>query len=140
MTEQTKTPNVLIVDDDVDTGIFVSTLFESNGYQPVVTRDGGSGLAKAREVNPDLIVLDLMMPGDGGVEMYRALKSDPALVKTPVIMLSSVARKTFSHYLKVLNVRNDDMPPGLDTYIEKPPDARELMELANRLIGQIKAM
>lgn len=128
--------NVLIVDDDVDTGIFVSTLFESNGYRPVVTRDGGSGLAKARKTHPDLIVLDLMMPGEGGVAMYRALKSDPMLEKIPVIMLSAVARKTFSHYLKVLNVQDGDTSPGLDTYIEKPPDAAELIALANRLIGE----
>ena len=54
----------------MDMRIFMKTLFETSGWQPVVTRDGAQGLAEARREPPDLIVLDVMMPGEGG-----ALKS-----------------------------------------------------------------
>jgi CheY-like chemotaxis protein len=128
-------PKVLIVDDEIDMRIFVSTLFATNGYKPVITRDGKAGLAKAREILPKLIVLDVMMPGEGGGKMYQGLKTDPSLREIPVIMLSAVARKTFSHYLKMLNVQGEGSLPSPDAYMEKPPDAQELIALAERLTG-----
>ncbi len=98
-----KAKKILIVDDEIDMRVFLSTLLETNGYSPVATRDGKEGLTKAKEIEPDLIILDIMMPGEGGVHMYRQLKTDQILNKIPVIMLSAVARKTFSHYMKMLN-------------------------------------
>ncbi len=67
---------VLIVDDELDVRIYVRTLFETSGYTPIVTRNGKEGLEKAKELSPDLIILDVMMPEVGGVTMYRELKSD----------------------------------------------------------------
>lgn len=129
-----KEPLVLIVDDEIDMRIFISTLFETNGYKPVATRDGQAGLKRAKEVLPDLIILDVMMPGEGGVSMYQGLKMDSELCHIPVIMLSAVARKTFTHYLKMLNVRLDGGIPDPEAYVEKPPDAQELLSLAGKLI------
>ena len=126
---------VLIVEDEMDMRIFISTLLETSGYTPVVTRDGKEGLAKARDVSPDLIILDVMMPGEGGVHMYRQLKTDRTLRSIPVIMLSAVARKTFFHYLNMVNARLDKPITGPDAYIEKPPEAEELLQMAARLIG-----
>ncbi len=135
-----KKPIALIVDDEIDMRMFISTLFATNGYKPVVMRDGRSGLVKAKEILPDIVVLDVMMPGEGGVKMYQGLKSDPSLKSVPVIMLSAVARKTFNHYLKMLNVQTEGSLPSPDAYMEKPPDAEELIALANRLIGQTEAL
>jgi DNA-binding response OmpR family regulator len=90
---------VLIVDDEMDMRIFMKTLFETSGWQPQVTRDGGEGLVQARQAPPDLIVLDVMMPGEGGALMYRALKDDAQLAQIPVIMLSAVKPDVFHHYL-----------------------------------------
>lgn len=136
MDEQIEKPTVLIVDDEIDIRIFISTLFETNGYRPVATRDGGSGLQKAREISPDIIVLDVMMPGEGGVKMYQGLKADPSLKRIPVIMLSAVGRKTFDHYLKMLDAQSDGTFPGPDAYMEKPPDAEALIVLAERLMKE----
>lgn len=120
---------ILIVDDEIDMRIFLSTLLETNGYRPVVTRDGEEGLEKAREIEPDLIILDIMMPGEGGVQMYRQLKTDQTLNKIPVIMLSAVAQKTFNHYIKMLNARLDNAMPAPEAYMEKPPEAEELLRI-----------
>ena len=127
---------VLIVEDELDMRIFISTLLETSGYLPVMTRDGKEGLIKARDVTPDLIILDVMMPGEGGVQLYRQLKTDQALKSIPVIMLSAVARKTFSHYLNMVNARLESSIPGPEAYIEKPPEAEELLQIAASLIGQ----
>ena len=127
---------VLIVEDEMDMRIFISTLLETSGYTPVVTRDGKEGLIKARDVSPDLIILDVMMPGEGGVQMYRQLKMDQNLKSIPVIMLSAVAQKTFSHYLNMVNARLDRPIPRPEAYIEKPPEADDLLQMAALLIGE----
>jgi CheY-like chemotaxis protein len=126
---------VLIVEDELDMRIFISTLLETSGYRPVTTRNGKEGLIKARDIGPDLIILDVMMPGEGGVQMYRQLKSDNALMDIPVIMLSGVAKKTFAHYLKMLNTRIESSIPDPSAYLEKPPEAEEILKLTERLIG-----
>lgn len=130
-----KKKTVLIVEDELDMRIFLSTLLETNGYRPVVTKDGKDGLLKAKQVLPDLIILDVMMPGEGGVQMYRQLKTDDNLKNIPVIMLSAVAEKTFAHYLKMVNARMEDPIPDPHAYIEKPPEAETLLSSAAHLIG-----
>jgi CheY-like chemotaxis protein len=130
-----KKKTVLIVEDELDMRIFISTLLETSGYQPVMTRDGNEGMLKAKDVCPDLIILDVMMPGEGGVQMYRQLKTDKTLCGIPVIMLSAIAQKTFAHYLNMINARMKDPIPDPDAYIEKPPEAEELLKITTALIG-----
>ncbi len=130
-----KKKTVLIVEDELDMRIFISTLLETSGYQPVMTRDGNEGMLKAKEVCPDLIILDVMMPGEGGVQMYRQLKTHDTLCNVPVIMLSAVAQKTFSHYLNMVNARLKQPIPDPDAYIEKPPEAEDLLKMTAALIG-----
>ena len=130
-----KKKTVLIVEDELDMRIFISTLLETSGYQPLMTRDGNEGLRKAKDVLPDLIILDVMMPGEGGVQMFRQLKTDDTLCNIPVIMLSAVAQKTFSHYLNMVNARLKDPIPDPDAYIEKPPEAEDLLKVTAALIG-----
>lgn len=126
---------VLIVDDEMDMRIFMKTLFETSGWQPVVTRDGAQGLAEAKRQPPDLIVLDVMMPGEGGALMYRAVKNDHRLTSVPVIMLSAVKPDAFRHYLKMLDARSETPIAPPDAYVEKPPEPEALLNLANRLVG-----
>ena len=126
---------VLIVEDELDMRIFISTLLETNGYHPVMTRDGNEGMLKAKDVGPELIILDVMMPGEGGVQMYRQLKTDKTLCAIPVIMLSAVTEKTFAHYLNMVNARLKDPIPDPDAYIEKPPEAEHLLKMTTALIG-----
>ena len=125
---------ILIVEDELDMRIFLKTLFETNGYTPIVTRNGTEGLQAAKSEAPALIVLDVMMPGEGGAHMYHELKTDADLKCIPVIMLSAVAQKTFQHYLKMLNIQVDVSIPGPDIYLEKPPDPDKLLKLAQSLL------
>ncbi|UCF94921.1 MAG: response regulator [Desulfobacterales bacterium] len=129
------TKKILIVDDELDMRIFLSTLLETGGYTPILTKNGKEGLQKAREMQPDLIILDVMMPGAGGVLMYKELKTDSRLQAIPVIMLSAVSEKSFSHYLKMLKVKIEDTIPQPDAYLEKPLDHEHLLELAGKILS-----
>ena len=126
---------ILIVDDELDMRIFLSTLLETSGYQPVTTRDGIDGVSKARAGKPDLILLDVMMPGEGGVQMYRKLKTDPELALIPVVMLSAVEKKSFYHYLTMLNSSLSRPVPQPAAYLEKPVDPNQLLLLLESLLS-----
>ena len=126
---------VLIVDDAMDMRVFISALFKTSGYNAVACRDGSAGIEKARQIHPDLIILDVMMPGTGGALMYKQLKTDRRLDQIPVIMLSAVGQRSFRHYLRMLNAKLETPLPDPDEYLEKPPDAGQLLETAKQLMA-----
>jgi len=125
---------ILVVDDELDTRTFLFTLLETSGYAPVVAVDGKEGILKARQVKPELIILDVMMPEEGGIQLYRNIKNDAQLRNTPVIMLSGIAKKTFFHALNMLNLNTSKMVPEPEAYIEKPPEPEELLEWTRNLL------
>lgn len=126
---------VLIVDDEMDMRIFLRTFFKTGGHEPVVCRDGKEGLSAAITEKPDLIILDVMMPNDGGALMYKALKSDPALRSIPVIMFTAIDEITFTHYINMLRAQFEKDFPAPDAYIEKPPDIDQLKKVSDTLLG-----
>jgi len=126
---------VLVVDDEADMRIFVSTVVETCGFIPVCAEDGTQALQLARSEPPALVILDVMMPGiDDGIRTYRQFKTDEMLNSIPIIMLSAVAQKTFFHTIRMLTPRKGHPLAGPDAYMEKPPDANELISLINRLL------
>lgn len=126
---------VLAVDDELHMRLFLSVLLKTGGYRAVVSKNGRDGLARAREIRPDLIVLDVMMPGEGGVPMYANLRTDEDLKNIPVIMLSGVEGRTFSHSLKMMNLGPGHQLPEPEAYMEKPPEPAALLRLVESLIG-----
>ena len=126
---------VLIVDDEMDMRLYLSTLLESNGYQPVARRNGVDGLSSVQEKRPDLILLDIMMPGDGGVVLYSRLKNDPDLADIPVIMLSAVSEASFRHFLTMLNAQRNAPVPEPQAYLEKPVEHEHLLQVVRDVIG-----
>lgn len=119
---------VLVVDDELDMRTYTTTLLETNGYKPISAVDGVEGLESARREKPALIILDVLMPKDSGINMYRELKNDPELNDIPVIMLSAISRKTFFHSQKVLDEYKGEKIPEPAAYIEKPAEPEELLE------------
>jgi CheY-like chemotaxis protein len=126
---------VLIVDDELDMRVFMSTLLETNGFKPIVAEDGKQGLDLARQKKPALIILDVMMPKESGIQMYRELKADPGLREIPVIMVSALAKKTFFHSQKVLDEYEGGTIPEPAAYIEKPPEPDELLTAVQKVLG-----
>jgi two-component system phosphate regulon response regulator PhoB len=129
-----KKRKILVVDDELDMRTFLSTLFETKGYAPLVAADGLEGLQKARETKPEIIILDVMMPKEGGIHLYRNLKSDPATKDIPVIMLSGIAKTTFFHSQNVFTRYTGQSLPEPEAYLEKPLEPEELFELTERVL------
>ncbi len=126
---------VLVVDDEMDVRTFISTLLDSNGYKVVVAENGEQGWSKFNEKKPDLVTLDVMMPKESGIKMYRNIKTDPGFASTPVLVISGLAKKTFLHSQKVLDQFKNQSVPEPDGYIEKPPEPEELLGEVKRIIG-----
>ncbi|NQU15068.1 MAG: response regulator [Desulfobacteraceae bacterium] len=119
---------ILVVDDELDMRTFITTLLETNGYKPLSAKDGIEGLETARQTKPSLIILDIMMPKESGIDLYRALKNAPDLKDIPVIVLSAISKKTFFHSQEMLDRYRGETIPEPAAYIEKPPEPEELLE------------
>ena len=130
-----KENNILVVEDDLHMRIFITTVLETSGYNATATKDGQEGIRKVKEDRPDLIILDVMMPEEGGVSMYRQLKTDNQLKDIPVVMLSGVESKTFLHSLKMMSMGLRDPLPAPEAYVEKPPKAEELLNIVQKLLA-----
>ena len=127
---------VLVVDDELDMRTFIITLLETSGYKPLSANDGVEGLEIARQKKPALVILDVMMPKESGINMYRELKNDPELRNIPVIMLSALAKKTFFHSQRVLDDYKGEKVPEPEAYIEKPPEPEELLEEIQNILHE----
>ncbi|MCG6879955.1 MAG: response regulator [Deltaproteobacteria bacterium] len=119
---------ILIVDDELDVRTFLSTLLETSGFKPITAADGIEGMEVARKKKPAVVILDVMMPNESGIGMYRELKTDPELKDIPVIMVSALSRKTFFHSQKVLDEYKGEKIGEPAAYIEKPPEPDEILE------------
>ena len=111
---------VLVIDDEVDSRTLLSNLVSECGCRVVTAAAGAEGLARARELQPDFILLDLMMPEMNGWQVLSRLKLDPLLAGIPVAISSVVARENRGTILGVLDVlqkpiSRDDLARVLDT-------------------------
>lgn len=117
---------VLMVDDNRDVRRLVTLTLQVCGYEIHQAVDGIEGIKLARELSPDVVVLDVMMPGMDGLEVCRLIKADPKLAKTRVVLLSARAQ------------RNDieaGMQAGADHYVTKPFEPNDLMALIEKMMG-----
>jgi len=126
---------VLVVDDDVDIRRVVSKLVEKSGYITIEAKNGVEGMGRVREDKPDLIILDILMPKESGIRMYRELKSEEALKDIPVIVLSAIPKKSFFRSQKVLDEFAGQSVPEPEAYIEKPEEPEELIALMKKILG-----
>ena len=111
-------PRVLVVDDERDIIELVRYHLEKEGMQVMHGGDGGAALRLARDQRPDLLILDLMLPGLDGLEVCRQLRRDPATRSLPIIMLTAKADEVD---------RVVGLELGADDYVVKPFSPRELV-------------
>lgn len=117
--------SVLVVDDDAKTVELVKLYLNRDGYRVLVAYDGNEALRLAREKHPDLIVLDLMLPGVDGIQVSRTLRQESDV---PIIMLT--AKTTEQDRLNGLDV-------GADDYVTKPFSPRELAARVRAVLRRI---
>lgn len=126
---------VLVVDDDPDVRVFNVAVLEENGYIPVVATNGEEGMKLIKKEKPDLVLLDVLMPRESGIRLYRDIKTNSSLKDIPVIMLSGIARKSFLRSQKALTQFGGKPVPEPEAYLEKPVEPEELAETIKAVIG-----
>jgi len=120
-----KKSRILVVDDEPDLVELVRHHLAREHYDVVTAADGETGLAEARRRLPDLVVLDLMLPGIDGLEVCRRLRSDPRTTHIPIVMLTAKGEESDA----VIGLSQ-----GADDYVRKPFGMKELVaRIATRL-------
>lgn len=118
--------SVLIADDEPNIVISLEFLMKREGHVVSVARDGPSALAAIRAARPDLVLLDVMMPGLSGFEVCQAVRADESLAGVKILMLSAKGRDTDIAKGRAL---------GADAYMTKPFSTRELAEKVRELLA-----
>ena len=122
------TKHVLIADDEPNIVISLEFLMRREGHRVSVARDGDAALAAIRSERPDLVLLDVMMPGRSCMEVCQAVREDPALAGTKILMLSAKGRDTDLAKGTAL---------GADAYVTKPFSTRELADKVRELLAGV---
>jgi len=125
---ETKGKKILIADDEPDILEIVQYNLAREGFQVVAAKDGDEALAKARAENPDLIILDIMMPKKNGVEVCQILRMQPGFKDTMIIFLTALNDE--SSQIKGLEM-------GADDYVTKPISPKVLVSRVNALLRRI---
>jgi len=121
--------NILIVEDDPQTVKLIKFILEKEDYSTISAKDGEEGLQMARERKPDLIVLDLMLPGMDGYRVCEILKANPKTKEIPIIVLTAL--DTGADFEKALEKK-------ADWYITKPFEPQHLLKRVSYLIEKRK--
>ena len=118
---------ILIVEDEIELNEMIKIRLEANDFEISTAFDGKEGLEKAREQEPDLIILDLMLPKLDGYKVCGLLKSDSRYNKIPIIIFTALAQNS-----------NKEMglELGADAYITKPFKSEVLLEKIKELMGK----
>lgn len=117
---------ILLVDDEPSIVKMVGKRLEVEGFQVLIAMDGQDGLAKAQAEQPDLIILDLMLPKLNGYEVCTMLKQDTRYQKIPIVLFTAKAQDKDEKM---------GMECGANAFVRKPFRAQELMEHIRRLLG-----
>lgn len=117
---------VLVVDDDANSRELSKRILSKRGYSVITAEDGATGIAKAKEMSPDIVVLDVLMPGMDGWQVLEKLKAMPETTDIPVIMQS------------MLSERELGLSLGADDYLTKPVDKSDLPNAVRKLLPELK--
>ena len=119
--ERVMSKKIMVIDDDPAVVEYLTTLFEDNGYETCSAKDALEGIDVAKQEKPDLITLDLEMPGEWGPRFYRKLTEDPALKNIPVVVISGLSGHQYAINKAVAS-------------ISKPFDRDELLQVVKENI------
>jgi len=119
---------ILIIDDDLDTLRLVGLMLQRQGYQISAATNGQQGLDKAFEEDPDLILLDVMMPDMDGYEVTRRLRQNPSTMETPILMFTAKTQ---------LDDKVTGFEVGANDYLTKPTHPAELQARVKTLLSRV---
>lgn len=121
-----RAPVLLVADDDEDILTLVQLRLARSGFEVVVARDGQEALQMAQDRQPDLAVLDWMMPKASGIEVLRAIRADAATAQIPVVLLTARASEADMA---------EGVAAGADDFVAKPFSPQELASRVQAILG-----
>ena len=120
---------ILIIEDDPATSRLVDYSLRHEGYQVIKASNGLEGVRKALSESPDLVILDVMLPGMDGFEICHRLKSEPATAQLPILMFSAKAQEID---------KDTGIKVGVDDYLTKPAAPSEIVSRVEKLLAKKK--
>ncbi len=123
---QSKRVTVLLAEDDEANLVATSEYLQAKGYRVIVARDGSAAIERAREDQPDVILMDIRMPGMDGLEAIRRIRADVDLARVFIIALTALAMP---------GDRECCLTAGADEYVSKPVTLRSLIEVIEKAAG-----
>jgi DNA-binding response OmpR family regulator len=120
---------ILVIEDDPATSRLVDYSLRHEGYQVIIAFDGLEGIRKAVREAPDLIILDVMLPGMDGFEICHRLRAEAATARLPILMFSAKAQEID---------KTTGLKVGADDYLAKPAAPAEIIRRVNKLLAQKK--
>ncbi len=118
---------ILVIDDEIELLQMVRVMLERAGFEVFTSADGADGIEKTRQLRPDLVLLDLMMPEVDGFQVLQAIRNDPLLSDTPVLVLTARAQSVDRE--AALAARADD-------YLAKPISQKELLDRIQEVLNR----
>jgi CheY-like chemotaxis protein len=134
MNPQSSSKKILVIDDEPDVVKYLVTLLEDQGYRTVAASDGKQGLEIMKAEKPDLVCLDITMPGTSGIRFFREAKQDPALASTPIVVVTAVTGYGGDPvpFKEFLESRKQVPPP--DAFISKPIERESFLRTVGELL------
>jgi two-component system, OmpR family, alkaline phosphatase synthesis response regulator PhoP len=117
---------ILVIEDDPSTSRLLDYTFRHVGYRVITASNGLEGVRRAQKESPDLVILDVMLPGIDGFEICHRLKQDPATKKMPILMFSAKAQEID---------KKTGLKVGADDYLPKPAAPAEIISRVEKLLS-----
>jgi DNA-binding response OmpR family regulator len=120
---------ILVVDDDIHATTLFKTILTAKGYEAIIVNDSATAVQVANSTNPELIILDLMMPEPNGFEVCKMLRANPKFSRTPIVIFTAMGDSESQETASEI---------GADEFLTKPFRVEELMLKIQTLIAQSK--
>ncbi|HPO17168.1 MAG TPA: response regulator [Candidatus Hydrogenedentes bacterium] len=128
-------PVALVVDDQTDLRILVSAMLEQEGFDTIEGKNAEEAVSLAVMEHPDVVVLDVMMPGKDGFEAYREIREDFRTTTIPVIMLTAVNEHDLGRYHTAESMGEHLGVPAPEAFIDKPIEPQTMHKVIAEVVG-----
>lgn len=128
---------ILIIEDEPEARMLLIRRLRASRFETLEAGDGTAGFQKAKEAKPDLIILDLKIPGEDGLQIYRSMRKEPELQKVPVLFLTAISaggKMNRESLALIASAKHGFEPGGNYEVMGKPYDSKQLLETIRRML------
>ncbi|MFH1845812.1 MAG: response regulator [bacterium] len=126
------TRTAVVIDDEIDLTTYLSSILEENDFVVHSANDAVSGEEKIRQTNPDIVLIDLMMPGRTGIQLFVKLRKDEQTKNIPLVMVTGIKDQLGIDWSDIVDRYKTRRPDG---FVEKPIEPERLMKVVNGVLS-----